>query len=209
MSNSMASPASGRVAASVLTLAALLAASPAHAQDDGATIVADASSMLGRVAAVAPVTGPAPAVRTEVARALVPSDASGEPAGTARTGSTSERVTVSRWTRGSRASVGMGVGTVGWREPGSDALLHPTPVVTVGVRLAVADRTTMYADASGAGGVEAPRYQGRVGMEFKSASAARGLGFDRGAIGMQLDSGYRLQMRPRKGGLAIYLRGQF
>jgi hypothetical protein len=35
------------------------------------------------------------------------------------------------------------------------------------------------------------------------------LGFDHGAIGMQLDSGYRLSLKPRHGGLGLYLRGQF
>lgn len=198
-------PAPGcAAAASMFTLAALLAATPARAVDDSGAGDA-ANSLIGRVSAAVPQTGGT--VSTERTAALVPTDVAGEP--TARPAGTVERITVSRWAHAGRASVGMGFGTVGVREAGSSALQHPTPALTVGVRLAVAERAMMYADASGASGWEAPRYNTRVGMEFKSASNSRGLGFDRGAIGFQLDSGYRLQMRPRKGGLAIYLRGQF
>jgi hypothetical protein len=47
----------------------------------------------------------------------------------------------------------------------------------------------------------------KVGMEWKPAK--RTLGFEHGAVGMQLDSGYRLALKPRHGGLGLYLRGQF
>ena len=73
----------------------------------------------------------------------------------------------------------------------------------------------LYADAAKVGPKSVASYYGqdsvrtRIGLEFKGVNTARNLGLERGSIGMQLQSGYRLQLRPRKGGVAVYLRGQF
>jgi hypothetical protein len=201
----------------MFTMAVLLSSPPAWAQDGAGTVAMAhvgnpvvSASLLGRISAsTSPLAQETTArVTAEQSTTLAspadaPTDAQGRAYGEI------SRATLSRWTTNGRASLGMGVGAVGYSSAGSAVLLHPSPALTVGVRLAVADRTTMYADASSATGWPQPNYNARVGMEFKSAGAGRGLGFERGAIGMQLDSGYRLQMKPRRGGLALYLRGQF
>ena len=217
-----------RAVPTLVTLAALTTL-PASAAEDTTTLGSGGqggtvamASLLGRVAAQAPAAREAgmavmndgtgtssPAVPVADAQGHVHDELS--------------RVTVSKWLGRGRASLGVGLGAVGYRPlPGqatapAAGLMNPAPAVTVGVRVDVAPRTTMYADASGTAvwntandpNAQGALYNTRVGMEFKSAGAARGLGFDRGAIGMQLDSGYRLQMKPRRGGLAVYLRGQF
>lgn len=211
--------------AAMFTMAMLLSSSAAWAQEETGTVAmasaaspaghplsntAMSASLLGRISAsTSPLSSEHAAHVTaeQTTTMAAPADALTDSQGRAY-GEVS-RATVSRWTTRGRASLGMGVGAVGYSSAGSSVWLHPSPAVTVGVRLAVADRTTMYADASSATGWPQPNYNARVGMEFKSASAGRGLGFERGAIGMQLDSGYRLQMKPRRGGLAVYLRGQF
>lgn len=175
------------------------------------------ASLLGRVSAANPALREAGPVAMEAALGTASpaepmSDAQGNVV------DAMSRVTVSHWMGRGQARLGLGFGAVGQRAADGAALANPSPAVTVGVQLAVAPRATMFADASSAAvwrtagseaGAPAALYNTRVGMEFKSASNARGLGFDRGAIGMQLDSGYRLQMKPRRGGLAVYLRGQF
>lgn len=128
-------------------------------------------------------------------------------------------VTVRRWAGQGRASIGVGVGAVGYRRSGasSQTLAHPAPALTVGVRYRMADQATMYADAYGARGLaaavaeesSAAAYNARVGLEFKDTSVARNLGLERGSIGMQLESGYRISMKPRRGGVGVYLRGSF
>jgi hypothetical protein len=122
------------------------------------------------------------------------------------------------WMSHGRAGVGVGVGTVGYVTPRPDgriegpvALSGASPTVSVGMRYRMTQESTVYADASGVRGLgtEAPAnyVNTKVGMEWKPAK--RTLGFDHGAIGMQLDSGYRLSLKPRHGGLGLYLRGQF
>ena len=219
--------AARRLVVSVAVMAALPA--PATAAEDaqsagggGVGSSVAMASLLGRVAAQSPAAREATFAAgndgTGVASPAAPvADAQGH------VHDELSRVTVSKWLGRGRASLGLGLGAVGYRPlPGQAAapaagLMNPAPAVTVGVRVDVAPRTTMYADASGTAvwntandpNAQGALYNTRVGMEFKSAGAARGLGFDRGAIGMQLDSGYRLQMKPRRGGLAVYLRGQF
>lgn len=210
---------------------AALTALPAAAMDD-ATVGSGGggqagsvamASLLGRVAAQAPAAREAGlAAQNDATGTLSPAMAVADAQGHVH--DEVSRVTISKWLGRGRASLGLGLGAVGYRAaPGGASsasaagLMHPAPAVTVGVRVDVAPRTTMFADASGTAvwnaandpNAQGALYNTRVGMEFKSAGAARGLGFDRGAIGMQLDSGYRLQMKPRRGGLAVYLRGQF
>jgi hypothetical protein len=122
------------------------------------------------------------------------------------------------WMSHGRAGVGVGVGTLGYITPRPDgriegpvALTGASPTVSVGLRYRVTPDSTVYADASGVRnlGTEAPAnyVNTKVGMEWKPAK--RSLGFDHGAIGMTLDSGYKLSLKPRHGGLGVYLRGQF
>ena len=48
----------------------------------------------------------------------------------------------------------------------------------------------------------------KLGVEWAGRSRSR-LGFDKGAFGLLLDSGYRMSLRIRHGGLGLYVRGQF
>jgi len=122
------------------------------------------------------------------------------------------------WMSHGRAGVGVGVGTLGYVTPRPDgriegpvALTGASPTVSVGLRYRVTRDSTVYAGASGVHnlGTEAPAnyVNTKVGMEWKPAK--RSFGFDHGAIGMTLDSGYKLSLKPRHGGLGVYLRGQF
>ncbi len=47
----------------------------------------------------------------------------------------------------------------------------------------------------------------RVGLEWMPAKSNFGLA--QGALGLQLESGYRLSLKLRRGGPTVYLRGQF
>jgi len=122
------------------------------------------------------------------------------------------------WMSHGRAGVGVGVGTLGYvtsrpdgRTDGPVTLTGASPTLSVGLRYRVTPDSTVYADASGVRnlGTDAPAnyVNTKVGMEWKPAK--RSLGFDHGAIGMTLDSGYKLSLKPRHGGLGVYLRGQF
>lgn len=123
-----------------------------------------------------------------------------------------------RWwlTRGP-AAMGVGVGTLGYVRPALDgrpeplALTGTAPTFSVGLRYRTSMHSAVYADAHGTRGL-APEVEGlyvntKVGMEWKPAKNT--LGFEHGTIGVHFDSGYRLSFRPRKGGLGVYLRGQF
>lgn len=120
------------------------------------------------------------------------------------------------WLRRGRADFGLGLGTLGYRIAGTEssgaplALAWGTSTLVVGWRWSMGERSLLYADATGARapGWGPDLYQTRVGVEWKTRSAP--LGFERGALlGVRFDSGYRMTLRPRRGGLGIYLRGQF
>lgn len=91
------------------------------------------------------------------------------------------------------------------------------PTMNLGVRYRVSEQHVVFANASGVRGANslrdfstdplAPGGETKLGVEWKPAKSA--LGLERGAIGLQLDSGYRLSLRTRRGGAAIYLRGKF
>jgi hypothetical protein len=90
------------------------------------------------------------------------------------------------------------------------ALSGTRPAVSVGMRYRVTRDSAVFADASGmrAWSPDTGGYlRTKVGMEWKPASSR--LGFERGMLGMQFDSGYRLSFKARRDGLRIYLRGQF
>lgn len=123
------------------------------------------------------------------------------------------------WASSGRVALGLGVGTVTHSviapatgsEP--ERLTGQTggPAVTVGWRLQLSDQSTLYADTSAAQGLgpnpAAAYYTTRGGVEWKTRKSR--LGFDRGSVAMQLDSGYRLSLRTRRGGVALVLRGSF
>lgn len=122
------------------------------------------------------------------------------------------------WMSHGRADVGVGMGTLGYVVPRPDgrvegpvALTGASPTLSVGVRYRVTSRSAVYADASGAHGlgVDQPAnyVNTKVGMEWKPAKNT--FGFEHGAIGMHFDSGYHLSVKARRGGLGLYLRGQF
>lgn len=128
----------------------------------------------------------------------------------------SAEITLHRWVNAGRAAVGVGIGATGVMPAGGAQWTNFAPLVSVGARYRMAREATLYADASrlapqpvSAAYGEQDTVRTRVGLEFKGVNTARSLGLERGAIGMQLQSGYRLQLRPRKGGVAVYLRGQF
>jgi hypothetical protein len=122
------------------------------------------------------------------------------------------------WVTRGRTDLGVGVGTVGYVQPGPDgriegplSLAGSSPTVSVGLRYRVTPHSAVYADASGARGLGLEPNAGyvntKVGLEWKPAKTR--FGFDSGALGVRFDSGYRLTMKARSGGLAMYLKGQF
>ncbi len=125
-------------------------------------------------------------------------------------------VSVRWWSRHGRSDLGIGVGTLGFvprpEMPGSTTLLAPMPTVTFGWRYRVDGDTAVFADATGvrawAGDGPMPGIVAtKVGLEWKPATSR--FGFEHRSIGIQLQSGYRMSLRAKGGGLGIYLRGQF
>ncbi|HEX6707906.1 MAG TPA: hypothetical protein VF169_24390 [Albitalea sp.] len=122
------------------------------------------------------------------------------------------------WMSRGRAGIGVGVGTLGYLQPGpagsrdgAQALVGMTPTVSVGMRYRMSPNAAVFADAIGARALPPDMSGGyvntKVGMEWKPAQSR--FGFDHGAIGFHFDSGYRLAVKARRGGLSVYLRGQF
>jgi len=91
------------------------------------------------------------------------------------------------------------------------ALVGVVPALSLGVRYHVTAEHALFADASRASSLGAGPplvYVGtKVGVEWKPAKTT--LGLERGAVGMQLESGYRVSLKVRHGGPSLYLRGQF
>jgi hypothetical protein len=120
-----------------------------------------------------------------------------------------------RWwaLRRGRAQLGIGFGALGIDASGVPHSAYAAQTLSLGLRWRVGERSVFYADASGARpiGAEAAAnnelYAAKVGVEW-AASHSR-FGFDKGALGLRLDSGYRMSLKVRHGGLAIYLRNQF
>jgi hypothetical protein len=79
------------------------------------------------------------------------------------------------------------------------------------VRHRVPVEQTMAVDASGAGRpVVDPAlvyHPDKVGLEWKPARST--IGLDHGALGLSLDSGYKLSIKSRRGGPMVYVRGKF
>jgi hypothetical protein len=121
------------------------------------------------------------------------------------------------WLRRGRADVGIGLGAIGRvvapvEASGEATLAYAASTLTLGLRYQLTERSILYADASGArrgqGEAGADLFATKLGVEWAGRSRSR-LGFDKGAFGLLLDSGYRMSLRIRHGGLGIYVRGQF
>jgi hypothetical protein len=122
------------------------------------------------------------------------------------------------WMSRGRAAFGVGIGTLAYVQPppmggvaGPTTLTGATPTLSVGMRYRMTKESAVFADALGAPGLPPDSNGGylntKVGLEWKPATSR--FGFDRGALGIHLDSGYRLSVRARRGGLGLYLRGEF
>jgi len=121
------------------------------------------------------------------------------------------------WARHGRAGFGVGLGTVAFVDAGGDgagppaALRGAVPTFTLGWRYSVSPDAAVYADATGARGLAAAAspelYNTKVGMEWQPAKSR--FGFEGRSLGVQLQSGYRMSLRARKGGLGVYFRGKF
>ena len=121
-----------------------------------------------------------------------------------------------RWWAGrGRSHIGFGLGTVGFVTQRPDesvaSLRSAVPTLTVGWRYNVTSEAAFYADATSARRLAAESapdlYNTKVGMEWKPAKSK--FGFENRSLGIQLQSGYRMSLRVRSGGLGVYFRGQF
>lgn len=188
-----------RAAVLAATIASLLATVEAHADEIEFAVAGDVRHAFS----VERLDGPALPPES----ALAPGrDALGRPLNEI------DGVALRWWLRRGRADVGLGIGTIGQRAGGTDGradapLLYGTSTVVVGWRWSMGDRSLLYADASGMRRYGADLVQAKVGVEWKPRTSA--LGFERGALGIRFDSGYRMSLRARRGGLGVYLRSQF
>lgn len=128
-------------------------------------------------------------------------------------------VSVHLWSRHGRSDVGVGVGTLGFFDlqplpvgaGGPPSLRATRPTVSFGWRYRVDGQTALYADATSARRLATDAmpdlYAAKVGMEWKPATSR--FGFENRSIGLQLQSGYRMSLRFKGGGLGVYFRGKF
>lgn len=126
---------------------------------------------------------------SQVARALVPTDAR-----SAESGAKFDGV-------GARA-----------RDRSGPESRSPAPSSTFTVRTLVqtATSSTFYADAAGLGGgglSDNARSVGKVGVEFKVAQATWNIAH--GGVDARLDDNSRISLRARRGGLGVILRTSF
>jgi hypothetical protein len=126
-------------------------------------------------------------------------------------------VSVRWWTRPARTQIGVGVGTIGLVAPAGDVsatpgvLYNSMPTMTVGMRYNISGEAAVYADATSARSLASNAtpdlYNTKVGMEWQPAKSR--FGFEGRSLGIQLQSGYRMSLRVRSGGLGVYFRGKF
>jgi hypothetical protein len=85
------------------------------------------------------------------------------------------------------------------------------PTVSLGLHYRMTGRHLLFADATGAqslgANLAADQVSAKIGMEWTPSKMT--MGFEQGALGMQLASGYRLSLKARHGGPALYLRSRF
>jgi hypothetical protein len=209
-----------RLAGTVLRFGAamgcLLAATTAAASDTPlAQQAADAVAGLQRQADQGAVLVPeVSTVRTRLGTTMVP--ALQMPDG--RSATDLAGVDYRLWMTRGRAGIGFGVGTLGYVQPapggrtdGPLTLTGSAPTVSVALRMRMTRESAVYADATGAMGLgpdpDAGYVNTKVGVEWQPAKSR--FGFEGGRLALQLDSGYKISLRARKGGIGLYLRGQF
>lgn len=114
-----------------------------------------------------------------------------------------------------RTDVVISLQAQGYEPPISDngnaGLAGTVPSVSMGLRYRMTGRHLLFADATGARGpgasLAADQVSAKVGVEWTPSKMT--MGFEQGALGMQLASGYRLSLKARHGGPALYLRSRF
>lgn len=118
------------------------------------------------------------------------------------------------WMRHGRADVGIGFGPLGYVVQAPDhsrTVIGAVPTITLGLRYRVSEEHLLFADATGArrlaGEPDGAYVATKIGVEWQPAKSS--LGLAHGALGLQLDSGYRLMVKVRHGKPALYLRTQF
>jgi hypothetical protein len=205
-STHFAEPVVSTATSSALMALAIVAGLPGVAAAD------DEDVLFGARATPAEGARHAPRVTTEHSFALpgsaAPLDSSGRPY-TDMSG-----VTVRWWLRHGRSNFGVGLGTVGFVAPSVDGawpLRSALPTVTLGVRYAVSGETAVYADVTSARDLLAHAapglYRTKVGVDWQPAKSR--FGFEGRSLGIQLQSGYRMSLRVKSGGVALYFRGHF
>lgn len=128
-------------------------------------------------------------------------------------------VSVKLWSSHGRNDVGVGVGTLGFFDlqplppgvGGPPSMRAARPTVSFGWRYRLDGETAIYADAVSARRLATEAmsdlYAAKVGMEWKAATSR--FGFENRSLGVQLQSGYRMSLRVKGGGLGVYFRGKF
>jgi hypothetical protein len=129
-------------------------------------------------------------------------------------------MTYQRWVARGRADVGVGIGSVllvdrpNGMMPGRyvDAGLTTSSgtLLMLGLRYRTTDRSSIYADAThvtGLGLTGEERVVGKVGIEFKAAKSDWQVAY--GGLGFRLAGDTRMTLKPRRGGLGIYMRSTF
>lgn len=181
------------------------------------TRTAFASSLYDRSVPIRPEVRTASRVTAEKTRSLT--DASMSPIGAdGRPVTELTGVSLRWWLSRGHSDVGFGVGTLGRIMPptpgvmdNSGALVGNMPMLTLGWRYRTASNSTFFVDAAGArsfSAVDAGNYVNtKVGAEWQVSKSK--FGFDRGNLGLSLDSGYRMTVKVRRSGIGIYVRGKF
>ncbi len=124
------------------------------------------------------------------------------------------------WRPNGRSDGGAGISPLGYLvlpadgRVGADArpaLVGGLPAVSMGLRVRVTDQHALFADAyrvrAPVLGAVGEGYGTKLGVEWRPAKST--LGLEHGALGMQLESGYRVSLKVRRGGPSLYLRSQF
>ena len=183
----------------------------------GALVPAAAQDMplrAARLAAASPAAGLDATLSSSFEVQAVNSHVQAAASGGGRTGPEMAGINYRLWITQGRADVGMGLGSLGYVLPSGDGrrtVVGAVPTVSIGMRYRMSEQHLLFADASGARGLggdpAAALVTTKVGLEWKPARSS--LGFEHGALGMQLDSGMRLSLKSRRGGPALYLRNTF
>ena len=184
----------------------------------GTLVAATAQDMplrAARLAAASSSAGSDAALSSSLEVQAVNSHVQAAASGGGRTGPEMAGINYRLWITQGRADVGVGLGSLGYALPSGagprTVVGGAVPTVSIGMRYRMSEQHLLFADASGARGLgvdpSATLVTTKVGLEWKPARSS--LGFEHGALGMQLDSGMRLSLKSRRGGPALYLRNTF